>query len=128
MTPGWSPDDPRSILAIFKKSQFSTKIRPNLAWLLHQIDLREQKEHVGSKITKIGITPNAFFLMDSSSELCIDPTKVQNSVPRYLGSRVPSGTPDPEFRIWRGGLRPKFCLALRGFGVINKKYAPFTIL
>ena len=54
-------DDPRSILATFKKSQFSTKIHPNLARPRHQIDLREQKEDTGSKITKIDITPNAFF-------------------------------------------------------------------
>ena len=42
-------------------AQFSTKNRPNLAWLLCRIELREQKEHTGSKITKIDVAPNAAF-------------------------------------------------------------------
>ena len=64
ITSKWLLDDPRMILdrlATFKKSQFSTKIRPNLAQRLGQIDLREQKEHTGSKTTKIDITLNAYF-------------------------------------------------------------------
>ena len=61
MIPRCFLDDPRSILATFKKSRFSTKIRQNWGWLLCQIEFRQQNEDTGGKINKIDITPIPYF-------------------------------------------------------------------
>ena len=61
MTLRWFLDTPGPILATFKKSRFSTKIRQNLGWPLYQIDPRQQKEDTGGKINKIDIAFIPYF-------------------------------------------------------------------